>query len=60
MEKRNVDHGRLIAEARQLRVRWHTGEYVSVSLAVALANKLADAVEAEREDRLPGQASDAA
>jgi hypothetical protein len=35
----------LIEQARQLRARWNTGEYVSITAAIALANRLADAVE---------------
>ena len=35
----------LVDQARQLRSRWNTGEYVSISAAIALANRLADAVE---------------
>lgn len=37
---------RLVAEARQLRARWDSGDYVSVAIAVSLANRLADAIEA--------------
>ena len=40
-----MDRSQLIEQARQLRNRWNTGEYVSVSAAVSLANRLADAVE---------------
>jgi hypothetical protein len=42
-----LDRLQLVAEARILRVKWDTGDYVSVALAIGLANRLADAVEAE-------------
>jgi len=40
-----MERSQLIEQARQLRSRWNTGEYVSISAAIALANRLADAVE---------------
>jgi hypothetical protein len=40
-----MDRSQLVEQARQLRNRWNTGEYVSISAAIALANRLADAVE---------------
>jgi hypothetical protein len=41
-----MDTPRLVAEARQLRTRWDSGDYVSVAIAVSLANRLADVIEA--------------
>lgn len=40
-----VDRSQLVEQARQLRTKWSTGEYVSISAAISLANRLADAVE---------------
>jgi hypothetical protein len=52
-----VDRTRLIEQARELRVKWHSGEYVSITAAISLANRLADAVEsrdgiAQQDDRV--------
>jgi hypothetical protein len=48
-----VERDHLIEQARELRQKWHAGEYVSITAAISLANRLADAVES-REDGQPG------
>lgn len=50
-----MERYRLIEQARELRQKWHTGEYVSISAAISLANRLADAVES---NETPGQHGD--
>ncbi len=50
-----MDRSQLIEQARQLRTRWNTGEYVSISAAITLANRLADAVEQPDVSTADGQ-----
>ena len=40
-----MERDRLIEQARELRQKWHAGEYVSITAAISLANRLADTVE---------------
>lgn len=49
-----MERSHLVEQARQLRVKWNAGEYVSITVAISLANRLADAVEQPEGSRDTG------